>query len=236
MRSEASIAFPSVLTLGNLFCGFLSIIYNISGEFTLAAWLIVLAAFLDAADGRLARITGSDSRFGVELDSLADLSSFGLATSVLLYRYSLNAAGIWGLMVAFAFFTCGALRLARYNVLSTDARRGKYIGLPIPATAVTLASYTIFCTAVLGREPPLWGTVSFTLALSALMVSGVEYDPVPEFRLRSFGEKFRVGFCVVGTFLIIAFPSKALFPLSLFYVGSGVVRRLLLPVIGKDKT
>ncbi len=235
MRSETSISFPSVLTLGNLLCGFLSLIYSISDEFILAAWLIVLAAFLDAADGRLARLTGSNSRFGMELDSLADLSSFGLVTSLLLYRYSLSSAGIWGLAVAFVFFTCGALRLARYNVLSASARRERYIGLPVPVTAVTLVSYTLFFPSVLGRDAPLWVTVFLVLALSALMVSSIEYERVPDFRLGSFWEKFKVAFCVAGTALLVVFPSRSLFPLSLFYVSSGLVRRVSLFLRGGAK-
>ena len=116
---------PNLFTVGNLFCGFLALRYIVDGNYVPAAWLIVLASALDNMDGRLARYMGRDSRFGIEFDSLADVCTFGLVPAFMLY-HSLVPTG-WGAALASVFLLCGALRLARFNVMSQDERQGRVL-------------------------------------------------------------------------------------------------------------
>ena len=107
---------PNLLTTGNLFFGFMSVLHSIRGNFTYAAYAIVAAAVFDLLDGRVARMTHSTSKFGSEYDSLCDLMSFGMAPAILMYLWALNSFDRLGMIACFLFLACGALRLARFNV------------------------------------------------------------------------------------------------------------------------
>src|SRR5215510_7754264 len=107
---------PSLFTTASLFCGFYSIIHSINGDFLIAAWAIMFAGVFDAMDGRVARLTKSETEFGLEYDSLVDAASFCLAPAILAYTWSLHVLGRFGWAAAFLFFACGTLRLARFNV------------------------------------------------------------------------------------------------------------------------
>ena len=148
--ANSKVALPALFTVGNLLCGFLSLLYAVDGRFVPAAWLIIVAWFMDGFDGKVARLTHSASRFGVELDSLADLCSFGLAPTVLILRYRLYALRGWGIALGFLFFACGAIRLARFNVQVEGFVKKNFCGLPIPAAAWAIASYTLFGEQVWG--------------------------------------------------------------------------------------
>lgn len=233
MRRHLRGAFPTVLTIGNLLCGFLSLHYIVKGSFVSSAWLIIVAWFLDGFDGKVARLTGSVSRFGVELDSLADLCSFGVAPAFLMVQAQLYVLSGWGMVVGFLFCTCGALRLARFNVQIKGFAKENFTGLPIPSAAVTIASYLLF-----GREtwPRLQG-VSFSaglvVVLSLLMVSTLEYDAI-KFSLDSWWDRCKMAILVGGALAVALFPNKVLFPLSMMYVSSGMVRWVIhLPGSGR---
>src|ERR1700739_4935016 len=130
---------PTLFTVGNLFCGYLSIWCSIRGTFETAAYLVIVAAVLDALDGRIARMTNSASEFGEEYDSLADLVSFGVAPAVLAYSWGLADFPRPGFVASFLFVVCGSMRLARFNIQTKVADKRYFVGLPIPAAAGTIA-------------------------------------------------------------------------------------------------
>jgi CDP-diacylglycerol--serine O-phosphatidyltransferase len=172
---------PSFFTLLNLFCGFLALTQVWEGGFMLACWLIVLAGFFDLLDGMMARLTNAVSPFGVELDSLSDVVSFGIAPSFLVYVYSLNAFEPLGLIVSALPALCGAVRLARYNMSFDGEKKDYFEGLPIPVQAVTVVAL------ILTAETVTWGPllaqvqvlVPVVIILSALMVSSINFDALP---------------------------------------------------------
>lgn len=133
---------PNLITTGNLFFGFFSIVKGLQGNFLWASAAILLAAVFDVLDGRVARITNSTSNFGVQYDSLCDLVSFGLAPALLMYQAGLNELGRLGWIICFMFLACGALRLARFNVQSSIGKAsGDFTGLPIPMAAGVIACF-----------------------------------------------------------------------------------------------
>lgn len=133
---------PNLITTGNLFFGFFSIIKSMNGHFGWAAAAIFLASIFDILDGRVARLTKGTSEFGVQYDSLCDCVSFGVAPAFLMYQYGLLELGRIGWVACFMFMACGALRLARFNVLSSIGKAsGDFTGLPIPMAAITVASF-----------------------------------------------------------------------------------------------
>ncbi|HYX34049.1 MAG TPA: CDP-diacylglycerol--serine O-phosphatidyltransferase [Oligoflexus sp.] len=133
---------PNLITTGNLFFGFFSIVKGLQGNFLWASGAILLAAIFDVLDGRVARMTNSQSEFGVQYDSLCDLVSFGAAPALLMYKAGLSEAGRVGWIVCFMFLACGALRLARFNVQSSIGKAsGDFTGLPIPMAAGVVACF-----------------------------------------------------------------------------------------------
>jgi len=218
---------PSAFTVGNLFCGFWALRYVIEGNYVPAAWLIVLGACLDNMDGRIARLVGKESRFGVEIDSLVDVCTFGVVPAVMVYR-SLFDTG-WGSTIAFVFLLAGAFRLARYNILSQDGEKGEFFtGLPIPMAAIALSQYVVFTETAWSSEHAATLAVAMVLFLSYLMVSSIEYDPVPNFRSTAFMDRFKQVY-FLGSIVLICLPatSKQLFfPLVLSYLLIGIYRRV----------
>lgn len=135
---------PNLFTTASLFAGFLSITMAFAGNFDDAAWAILFSALMDGLDGKVARLTGSASQFGVEYDSLADAIAFGVAPGVLAWAWQLHHFGRLGLAAAFLFAACGALRLARFNVSVATTSKRFFIGLPIPAGGCTFATFVLF--------------------------------------------------------------------------------------------
>lgn len=175
-------AVPSFFTLMNLFSGFLSVIQTIEGRFELACWLIVLAAFFDVLDGMMARITKTSSLFGIELDSLSDVVSFGVAPSVLVYVFGLKGFGALGLIVSSLPVICGAVRLARYNVTFDGVKRDYFVGLPTPGMAIIIVAIILnFNAEWFSRYSPgnLTILVPIVILLSFLMISSVKFDAIP---------------------------------------------------------
>lgn len=167
MRPQVKPIVPNLVTLSNLLLGIMAIIYTLSERYPLAAAAILLAALLDRMDGNLARRLGVSSDFGKELDSLADLVSFGVAPAILAYASILDVTfGRVGLIIALIFIACGAIRLARFNVLeATDY----FIGVPI-----TVAGGIIALSLLLENYLSPWVIASFMLVLSALMVCNIK--------------------------------------------------------------
>jgi CDP-diacylglycerol---serine O-phosphatidyltransferase len=187
---------PNLITLSSIFCGFDSIRVSatakVEDDFYRAALLIVFAMFFDTLDGRVARMTKTQSAFGLQIDSLADIVSFGVAPSMLVYMWTLHRLELPGLLAAFVFTACGAVRLARFNVLSTGeegkpSKPSKYIvGLPIPGAAGILVSIVVANHAVadsLSNAKYAWAIFGVTLALSTLMVSTVRFRSFKDLKL-----------------------------------------------------
>lgn len=172
---------PSLLTVGNMFCGFTSILAALHGRLVSAAWLLVIAGVLDGLDGRVARLTHATSEFGREYDSLADVVSFGVAPAFLVYQWRLVELGRWGLALAFLFLVAGSVRLARFNVQTEIVDKRFFVGLPIPAGAgaLTLAVLLDPVPETTRGEVVLLG--AFVLAVALLMVSTVPYRAFKDF-------------------------------------------------------
>lgn len=173
---------PNLVTLGNLYCGFLSIGFAADGQFNNAAILILIGMMLDSMDGRLARMLNADSELGKELDSLADIVTFGVAPSFLMYYTYFFNFGLLGMAVAGLFPLFGAYRLARFNVKSNKSSLNYFVGVPITAAGGILALLTLFG----GRIPHIITTVIFT-ALCFLMVSKYRIPSFKEIPLPKYG-------------------------------------------------
>lgn len=173
---------PNALTALNLVLGVFAIIYTFHGSYTTASLLIVGAMVADGLDGRVARFFKVSSDFGKELDSLCDLVSFGVAPALLSYVFLLKDFGTAGALTAAAFATCGALRLARFNV-NTGTVKGYFMGLPIPAAGCVVATFVM-----LGVKPSGWLFPLMVLIFAYLMVSTVRY---PDFKGKD-GEPIRL--------------------------------------------
>jgi CDP-diacylglycerol--serine O-phosphatidyltransferase len=221
---------PSLFTVLNMFCGFLSIIRSSQGEFPAAAWFIILAAGFDAFDGIMARITKSSSEFGVQIDSLSDVVSFGAAPAFLAYQISLSSLGRMGVLLSSLVMIFGGLRLARFNVQLTGFDKEFFLGLPIPASAITVASFTLSFTTPGGTLSPVAAALLpwMVVSLSLLMVSKVRYDTLPRISRRAIRkEPWKFTFAVLAVIVVVVTGGSAVFPLLLLFIALGLIRWLV---------
>jgi CDP-diacylglycerol--serine O-phosphatidyltransferase len=217
---------PTLFTVGNLFCGYLSIWGSIRGTFETAAYLIILAAVLDALDGRIARLTNSASEFGEEYDSLADLVSFGVAPAVLAYSWGLSDFSRLGWLVSFLFVVCGSMRLARFNIQTHIVDKKYFIGLPIPAAAATVSALVLATPEPLVDRVWMAGFLGLTFILSYLMISTIRYRSFKDLDLKRRRPAWILPVIAV-VFAVIAFrPTLSLLALTLVFSASGPVARL----------
>ncbi len=165
---------PNLFTTANIVAGFYSILAAHNGKFLLAAWVIILAVLFDNLDGKIARLTHTESQFGVEYDSLSDLISFGVAPAFLVYVFVLKDFGRLGIIASFLFMLTGALRLARFNTQTTH--KDSFIGLPIPGGAAVVASLVLIFLKY-GINYDKYNIVFLTVVylLAFLMISTVKY-------------------------------------------------------------
>lgn len=214
---------PNLLTTGNLFSGLFSILAVFNANYMAAAIAILVAMVFDMLDGKSARLMNSTSQFGVEYDSLADLVSFGVAPGLLIYSWALSAHGMAGSAVMFAFVACGALRLARYNVMSTGSESKYFTGLPIPAAAAVVATLVVFDHHILrmGAEVKPLLILIMTLVLAFLMVSTIKYRSFKDIRFRD-GHHFNyLVWLILALMLVVAWPQVMLFMVFAAYAISG---------------
>jgi CDP-diacylglycerol--serine O-phosphatidyltransferase len=214
---------PNLFTSAGLFAGFYSIICTLRGDLHLAAIMILVAQFCDVMDGRIARLTRTSSSFGVQYDSLADLVAFGVAPGILVWRWALEPWGRWGWLAATVYVTCGALRLARFNVQAGSVERRHFIGLPTPAAADVVAATVLiyFYFGGQGAANKMLVMPLLIMGLAALMVSEVRYFSFKEFQLHH-RHPFPVllgVLCLVV--LTIAEPELMLFVVATSYALSG---------------
>ncbi|MDT8441230.1 MAG: CDP-diacylglycerol--serine O-phosphatidyltransferase [Desulfuromonadales bacterium] len=219
---------PNLFTTGGLFAGFYGIVATMNGQYTLAAWFILVSAIFDALDGKVARLTGTTSRFGVEYDSLADLVAFGVAPGLLMYAWALKPFGKLGWLAAFLYVVCGALRLARFNVQVDTVESKRFVGLPIPAAAGMVASCVLIFYHLGGTGTIRKLSVLLLIyVLAYLMVSNIRYYAFkdPELvRRQPFGI---LVLSIIFIIVIVAQPEIMLFACASLYVASGPIGTLL---------
>ncbi|MBM4278023.1 MAG: CDP-diacylglycerol--serine O-phosphatidyltransferase [Deltaproteobacteria bacterium] len=218
---------PNLFTTGNLFCGFWAIISVFHEKFEYAAYAILLAGVFDILDGKVARLSGATSKFGVQYDSLADLISFGVAPALLTFSWALRPYGRFGWLAAFLFVVCGALRLARFNVMSASGETKYFKGLPIPAAAVMIA-LTILLYLRLIETGWVKDIVILVMiyVLAFLMVSNIRYSSFKELDLARRKPFSLFIFIVLSMIVIVMEPVIVLFASILFYTFSGPINMI----------
>jgi CDP-diacylglycerol--serine O-phosphatidyltransferase len=214
---------PSMFTMGNMFCGYACIVYSMRGEFGTAAPFIGFAIVLDMLDGRVARMTGTTSDFGVEFDSLADVISFGIAPAILAFTWGLQPLGRIGWAAGFLFVAAAAVRLARFNIQTGSSDKRFFVGLPSPAAAAVPAS-TVFAYPWGFKEPAhAVAVLAVVIVPALLMVSTIRFRSFKTFDLgarRSYAVLLLVA---LGLALIAAQPEIMLAAVAYTYLVSGVV-------------
>jgi CDP-diacylglycerol---serine O-phosphatidyltransferase len=214
---------PNLFTTAGLFLGVYAIIASARDDFLTAAICIVVAHVCDGLDGRIARWTHTESQFGVEYDSLADLVAFGVAPGILAYRWALEPWGTWGWLAASLFVACGALRLARFNVQVALVEKRSFVGLPIPAAADMVAATVLlyYFFGGQGATSKHFVLLLMVYSLALLMVSNIRYASFKDLDLRTRAPFFAlVGVMLVVT-IAVAQPQLLLFLAILTYVSSG---------------
>ncbi len=212
---------PTCFTIGNLFCGFFSLVETSRGVYETAAIAIIVAGILDGLDGRIARLTGTTSEFGLQFDSLADVVSFGVAPAFLAYRWALVPFERIGWLVAFLYVISAATRLARFNLQHAASDKRHFVGLPSPPAAGVLASM-----AFAFPNPPSNRTLSAALAvltagLALLMVSRLRYRSFKDFDLRNRRSYLAVLPIAAALVAVLTHPKWAMLAIALFYLASG---------------
>lgn len=204
---------PNIFTAMNVGCGFVAIMFSIQGDFYKACMFIFLGAIFDSVDGRVARLTGSSSSFGEQFDSLSDLVSFGMAPAIIYYNRFLTDSGRLGMVVAFIFLLCGALRLARFNANISRVKADYFQGLPIPGAALAVLSYILVSLDF----PEIFGNgfiaMPYIVFYSLLMISNL---PFPSFKNSDWVKKNR---------------KKTLFLIFILISSLFIYEQIMIPVI-----
>lgn len=225
---------PSFFTLMNLFCGFLSIVMVYEGNLVAGAWLIVLAGMFDVLDGFMARLANATSEFGMELDSICDVVSFGVAPGFFIYSFAFHELQIIGILLSALAPICGAIRLARFNVESKVEDLNYFKGLPTPAYAIMLASFFLtFRNRLDWFEGLNQGVISVlipvVILLSFLMVSTIPFDKIPRFDRKSIKKyKNRLILLFVYFLIIVIFQDLGLIVVFSFFIAKGLVLGLYI--------
>lgn len=219
---------PNLFTAGSIFLGIVSMVFASRGSFEIACWLILLSMVFDGLDGRVARLTNTTSKFGVEFDSLADIVAFGVAPAMLLYFYTGMGYGRYGILVSALFVIFGAIRLARFNISTGNSEPGLFIGLPIPSAAITISLWILLDLqyGILLQYSAEYVLLPLALLLGILMVSNIRY---PSFKKVKWNLKiFIVIILILGA--IYLKPREVIGFLMTAYVLYGIVRWLFIIV------
>lgn len=220
---------PSLFTILNLFSGFLSVIYAANGNLNQACMFIIYASLFDAFDGVVARFTGTSSKFGVELDSLADVVSFGMAPSFVMYYFYYSQLDGIGIALASLPMIFGALRLARFNAQLVGFDKNYFLGVPVPITAITISSFFLFhFNKNFSTELSTSFVYILTFLLPILMLSKFRYDITPKFTKKEFKlHPVKTIFIILIIIMVVATRGEGLFPFCLFYLSTGLYRGLV---------
>jgi CDP-diacylglycerol--serine O-phosphatidyltransferase len=216
---------PNLLTLGALFSGFYAIIAGMSGNFNEAGWAILIASVFDGLDGRVARMTGTQSAFGAEFDSLSDMVSFGMAPALIVFSWALSSLGNMGWAASFIFMSCAALRLARFNVQLGTADKRFFVGLqsPVAAGFVTFMVWAGFKYEIEVTPAIAYSMAIITVFAGLLMISNYRYFSFKEMHLKG-TVPYVVFVLLVGLLVLVAqYPHEVLLAMCVTYASSGPV-------------
>lgn len=229
---------PNLITLLSMFSGFYAIVAALNSDYERAAWAIMIASVFDVLDGWVARLTHTSTRFGIEIDSLSDVISFGVAPAILVYTWTLSSFGKVGWLGSFFLVACAALRLARFNVQMGGAEKKHFTGLPTPAAALVIATTVLAYDELIRilehlRLAPLadlvgkdYWVLALTFLLAGLMVSNITYHSLKEANLKQ-RRPFGILVGIAAFLAVVAYrPSMVLFLVSMFYVGLGLAEAL----------
>jgi CDP-diacylglycerol--serine O-phosphatidyltransferase len=213
---------PNMITLAALFGGFYSVVMAMNGRYDLATVGIFVAMVLDSLDGRVARLTNTQSAFGEQMDSLSDMVSFGAAPALIAYEWTLRDIGRWGWIAAFVYCACAALRLARFNVNTAVVDKRFFQGLPSPAAAALVAGF-IWLMTELGVEPQdvTWPMFAITLYTGLTMVTNVPFYSFKDLSLKKSVPFASIVLVALGIAVINIHPPTVLFALFVVYGLSG---------------
>ncbi|HYU52656.1 MAG TPA: CDP-diacylglycerol--serine O-phosphatidyltransferase, partial [Gemmatimonadaceae bacterium] len=237
-RRRGIIILPNGFTLASLFFGIFAIVAASRSEFDTAGLYVVFGGVCDALDGRVARATGTGSRFGSELDSLVDAITFGLAPALIMYFAVLNRNG-WDWIFSFIFTACAVIRLARFNVEQAGRAKKYFHGLPSPAAGMTLATYywfsqtSLYTQTVVGDLNWITGLRGLMMLLAFLMISNVSYPAVPTVGFRKISEILGT-LVVIVTFIGVLFLRKEFyFPALICYVLYGLAKTVIFGLLDR---
>ncbi|HDZ10279.1 CDP-diacylglycerol--serine O-phosphatidyltransferase [Pseudohongiella sp.] len=228
---------PNLLTLGALFAGFYAIIAGMNGNFNAAGWAILIAAVLDGLDGRVARMTNTQSAFGAQFDSLADMVSFGVAPALIVFSWTLSSIGNAGWAASFIFMSCAALRLARFNVQLGTVDKRFFMGLQSPVAA-GLVTFVVWVAYKYGIEPGVWlsgATAVLTAFVGLLMVSNYRYYSFKEIHFKGTVPYVVFLMAVVLLVVIAQRPHEVLLLMCVVYAISGPVISLYRKISARKR-
>ena len=228
-RHKGIYILPNLFTTASLFAGFMGLLWAVQGRYELCASAILVSCLCDGLDGKVARLTKASSEFGIQLDSLVDLVAFGITPATMVYLWQIQHLGRIGLVVSFLYLTCGAMRLARFNVQAMHSAGGGkkfFTGLPIPAAACVLATLVLFVSRfspdLFQAILPSW-CVGLTFVLALLMVSKVRYASFKDLEVVK-THPYTMSVTVVLFFILVASEPRILSFLFFFaYLCSGLV-------------
>lgn len=235
VRHKGVYLLPNLFTTANMFAGFYAIISSMHGSYMAAAVAIFLAMIFDGLDGRIARMTNTQSAFGAEYDSLSDMVAFGVAPAVMAYQWALSELGNVGLSIAFVYMACAALRLARFNTQIGVVDKRWFIGLASPAAAAVVAAmiwsiFTFGDDAVTGEQLPAFAIVLFAFfvaAIGLLMVSNIKFYSFKDFDFRGRVPFVSILVVVLAFAVVFSDTPRVLLLVFLAYACSGPVKMLL---------
>lgn len=229
---------PNLITLCSMFGGFYSIVASFNSDYERAAWAIMIASVFDVLDGWVARLTHTTTRFGIEIDSLSDVISFGVAPGILVYTWTLSSFGKAGWIGSFFLVACAALRLARFNVQMGGAEKKHFTGLPTPASALMIATTVLAYGEIIeileqmqfvrladmiGKD---YWVLALTFVLAGLMVSNVTYHSLKEANLKK-RRPFGILVGIAAFLAVVSYhPALVLFLVSISYVTLGIAEAL----------
>lgn len=209
---------PNLITSLSLLSGFYSIINSIEGKYWIAGWLIIASIFFDGIDGKVARLTNTSSKFGIEYDSLSDLIAFGAAPFVLLFKWVLIVDGRLGWAAVFVYLLGAALRLARFNVQRNSIEYNKFMGLPSPAAAGTVVSFLFFMMEFLhGTMLVSRIILVLTVVVGLLMISNIGYFAMKDFSVFKRRQFEFLVLLSLSLIIIIVKPIESLFTIFFLY-------------------
>jgi len=215
---------PNFFTAASIFAGVYSMIAAIDGRFVFAAWMIILSLLFDGLDGRVARLTNTCSRFGVEFDSLADIVAFGAAPAMLIYLYVGHDYGRYGVLVSALFVIFGAIRLARFNVMTSKTEPSVFIGVPIPTAATFAAVLVLIFSKYGGHNAYGWGILIGAMVTALLMVSNIRYPSFKKLDMHAMHVKRVLIVLLVAASLVFLYPMEGVALFFTLYILYGPLR------------